>query len=581
MKSKIKVITFLIIFLSSHIIFSQEKLADYNCSWANVIPGSLICEPVLTSYGFCIATDAKNLMGFSSNGILLWEKNIGRNKNISLTSLPEDFILFHNKNNNIIKLMNPSGSQLWSLALDFIPSGKVLAGRDGRFFLYGENKIACYGINGIRKWILETPPQKNIDAQELPDGSIIIFLEDEAAFTRGIRISPFGQMLENIIFKGSIKESWTCKDGVLLVFNDGSSGLFSIENKLSVNRWVTQVKDKNSLFCVKNDGSDFRLITFNSSELTIYKIDKRNGNVLEYITIKDINASMLKELSYNESGIFICDQNKAVLIGENFSEIWSALLPDSVKNNNINYTAYLTDDFFLLFNKNWSVNAYHTSQSTGRKSNNVKKSIHDDYSAYISLNLSLFNYSFEDSFFDNIKDPSIVQTIKKGDYGRLEEDWLSQTLSIARLYSMEAASSNFGMHIDKSVFSKDSIGFEEILLQLSLLASSDSQNAVADILSSSQNNPHKKLLIKNMFGYDPDSKIMDALEKLAENTSYKDNSYIISICDAVYNICVFMGRPAYNRKGREIIKNFMGPGFSSNIRNHARETLKKIISLEL
>ena len=85
----------------------------------------------------------------------------------------------------------------------------------------------------------------------------------------------------------------------------------------------------------------------------------------------------------------------------------------------------------------------------------------------------------------------------------------------------------------------------------------------------------------NMSGYDPDGKLIGALEQNAERAGNKDSAYINTICDAVYSVCLFMGRPAYNKKGKEIIKKFMGAGYTSNVRNYARDTLKKIISLEL
>ena len=61
----------------------------------------------------------------------------------------------------------------------------------------------------------------------------------------------------------------------------------------------------------------------------------------------------------------------------------------------------------------------------------------------------------------------------------------------------------------------------------------------------------------------------------------KDTAYLNTICDSVYSICLFMGRPAYNKKGKDILKSLMGIGYSSKTRNYARDTLKKIIALEL
>ena len=75
--------------------------------------------------------------------------------------------------------------------------------------------------------------------------------------------------------------------------------------------------------------------------------------------------------------------------------------------------------------------------------------------------------------------------------------------------------------------------------------------------------------------------LLDAIEKSAARFGNKDSVYLNTVCDCVYSICLFMGRPAYNKKGKEILKTFMGPGYTFNTRTYARDTLKKIISLEL
>ena len=569
-------------------ISAQEKLTNYNTSWDAVLPGTPLCQPALTSYGFCIASDARNIMGFSSSGRLLWEKPTGRIRNLSLTSLTGDFVLFYDKVNNILKLYNPSGSEIWSKALTFTLYGEPLAGRDGRFFLYGENQVACYGINGLCRWQMETGLQKKLPAQELPDGSIIIFQEDKGGKTTGLRISPFGEQLENIIFAGSIVKTWTCKEGVLLAFSDGTSGLFSIENNLSVNRWVSKVDGaeagSQAAFVVRQDGSAFVLLSLSASAVSVYVPDCETGKALQSKKFTNLKGNELQNAYYSSSGIFLCDKNNALLFDNHLNEIWSAKMPDSIRSQKVSYISYLEDDYLLIFDKNWSINAYHTSQTTSKSKNNenaVLKNIHSDYSSFVSLELSEFNYYNEGSFFNSVKAPSIAEEILNGNYGIREAAFLSQTLSIARLYSLDASSSDFGIHTEKSVFQTDTAGFENILIQLALLGTSDTQNACADIISKCRNKSYCKVIMANLNGFDPEGKLLTALERTAELAGNKDADYCRLVCDSVYSICLFMGRPAYNKKGREIIKKFMGVGYTSNVRNYARDTLKRIISLDL
>ncbi len=583
-----KLFAFSFLFLPNiffNLLFAQEELTSFNTSWSAVLPGTALCEPAVTSYGFCIVTDARNIMGFSSSGTLLWEKKTSRIRNMQITALPGDFILFLNKDNNTISLYNPSGTELWSYSLNFTPVERPFAGRDGRFFLYGEKSVICMGINGKIRWQLETENQKDLPLQEQPDGSIIVFLCDENGKTRGLRISPFGEELESITFSGSIKNSNTCNEGILLTFTDGSAGLFSLKDGLADSRWVASVKGNNPLFLVSQDRKQYRLLSLAKSEITIYTINSQNGNVISSKTINSIDGTALLKTELSDSGLFLADKSKAILLDYDYKELWSANMP-AVTNNPINQIIYLSNDYFVLCFKNWSMNAYHTSQKTVKNdttaiSKNVLKNEQFDYSSFAPLNLSEFNYYNQGNFFNNIKDSQIAEFIKQGDFGKSEAQWLTQTLSIAKLYSMSQSSSDFGIRTEKSVFETDSAGFEIILVQLALLCTSQSQDAAATIISNSTNKAYCRALFTNLTGYDPEGKLLDAIEKNASLAGNKDSGYLNSICDGVYSICFFMGRPAYNKKGKDILKRFLGLGYSSETRNYARETLKKIIALEL
>ena len=571
--------------LSFQPLFSQEALSPFNTSWNAVLPGTALCEPAVTSYGFCLATDARNIMGFSSTGTLLWEKKTGRIRNMELTTLPGDFILFLNKDDNTLKLYNPSGTEIWSFQLSFTPYEKPFSGRDGRFFVYGQKSVICMGINGKIRWQLETENQKELPMQELPDGSIIVFLNDESGKTRGLRISPFGELLENITFSGSILTTHTCKDGILLTFTDGSAGLFSLKDGLADSRWVASVKGNNPFFIVSQNRKQFRLLSLSKNEITIYQLNSQNGADISSKTINDIDGTALLKTELSDSGLFLADSKKAVLLDFDYNELWAAMMP-SETNNSINQIIYLSNDYFVLCLKNWSMNAYHTLQKTAeiKTSDSVKTVLNNeqfDYSSFAPLNLSEFSYYSQGLFYNSIKDSQIAELIAQGDFGVMEGQWLSQTLSIAKLYSLSATSSDFGIRIEKSVFETDSAGFEAVLVQLALLCTAQTQGAAANIISNSTNKAYCRALLSNLTGYDPDGKLLEAIEKNASLAGNKDSGYLKSVCDGVYSICLFMGRPAYNKKGKDILKSFLGLGYSSETRSYARETLKKIIALEL
>ena len=581
-QKKLFSLALLFFFCTFSSLFSQELLSSYNTSWTSVLPGTAICEPVETSYGFCLATDARNIMGFSSAGQLLWEKKTARIRNPFIYPLKDDFILFYEKDKNLIRLLNPSGTEIWSKSIDFKISSPPFAGRDGRFFLYGEKTVLCLGMNGIERWKIETEYQKDLPLQELPDGSIIVFIKELSGKTRGLRLSPFGEKLENITFAGTVTSTNTCKDGVLLTFTDGSAGLFSLKKGLAESRWVASVKSGQALFTVSSDLQNYYLLSLSPAQTTIYKLSPDDGNV-EISKSLNLDGTKIRGSSFSSNGFFIADDKKAFLLNPDFKEIWSASMPDTIRNKTVNHQLYTQDDYLVFFSKNWSMSAYHTSQTTNKSFSNktVLNNIQSDYSSFAPLELSEINYFNQGSFFAALKDPSRAVKIKEGDFGTSEEKWLSELLSLAQLYSKDKGSSDFGIHTEKSVFETDSAGFEAILVQLALLSTRQTQNALAAILYSSGNKSYCRALLSNLCGYDPDGKILDAIEINVKRAGNKDSAYLNTICDSVYSICLFMGRPAWNKKGKDILKSLMGAGYSFNTRNYARDTLKKIISLEL
>lgn len=569
---KIKLFLISSVFISFY-LFSAETLTKFNTSWATFLSGEVICEPEETTYGFCLVTDARTACGFSDKGVLLWEKPIGQSRNVTLTVLKDDFILIHEKNENILKLMNPSGTQLWKKELDFIPREKPLIGRDGRFFIYSDRLINCYNIDGIIKWSISTEEQKNLPAQELPDGTLIFFLSDQNGKTRGLRLSPFGEKLEEITFAGSINSCCSFDKGVLLNFTDGSSGLFSIDNNKSVNKWVVNNKNSNSKFIISKDKSDFRLLSFNSDSIFINQVSHQTGEIEKSIQINGFNTSNIQKIYFNESGLFICDTKKAALY-DNEKEIWSALMPDSIQQD-YNYLIYINQNYLIFCNKNWSMNAFRTSQKM-YSNKSVKKTYK---SLYIQEPVNKLSFQYDKHFDSYLTEEKRIESLKNGNFED-EKKLISEILFICDIYANDLVTENTGVRKESTIFEIDKSGFQNLLLQLTLICNDDSQKIAADIIKRSRKNDCK-FLLKNLKGYDPDGELLDALEIKADCINHKDNASIKAVCDSVYEICRFMGRPAYNTKGKLIIKKFMDSTYDLEVRLYAREILKNILELKL
>ena len=82
------------------------------------------------------------------------------------------------------------------------------------------------------------------------------------------------------------------------------------------------------------------------------------------------------------------------------------------------------------------------------------------------------------------------------------------------------------------------------------------------------------------YAFDPDGEMLSALEYLLSKTPASDTNLIKTICDATYSICAFMGRPSFNKKGKEILTSLMYPKYSRIINLYARSTLEKMVKTD-
>lgn len=574
----------LIFFLFAKNVFSQEALLNINSSWSNVMPGKAICEPVKTSYGFALITDAKNIMTYTNNGIFLWERKLSKITSPSIYVLPQDFILVTTNSKKTLTLYNPSGSEIWSKTFSEELFEKPKAGRDGRFFIRNDHSISCYGITGVEKWKLEVPKMKCSEIQEFKDGSLLVFLEElDKGKSKGIRFSPFGELLEEITFSSEITSSLSCNEGILVTFKDSTCTLLDIENNKTEKKWVLQ-KDKHH----PKINKDF-FISSNNKENVIYLNHWTNRIEIDFISLTDgqlvksfftDKIEDVKESFCSNNGIFITDGKKAYFYSFTGVEIWSGVLPSEKTREAWNYCIYTKNDYFIIFTKNWNMNAFRTAQSS---STLEEKIIKKDYSKLYDIDKEIYTTYYLTSLNKSLASEERIALIKAGDYGKNEKIWSSELISACYALQASLSTTNFGARVEKTGFETDTAGVELILKQLSLWGTDTYCNFTAYFLKNQNNSSLIYTLLKgiNENAYDPEGVILDALELLSDNSNTRNEIILEGICDAVYEICMFMGRPAFNSKGKQILSTMLYPRYSSRIRMYARDTLKKVSSLDL
>ena len=580
---KRKILTLIILCFLTPLLSSQGiELNNINATWSRVLPGKLICEPQTTSKGFAVLTDAPSLISFTSEGRIIYDKLLMRANGALFGVLKNDFIAVITGSSKRITLLNPDGKELWTKTTDFKITQSPYSGRDGRFFVCGEDTLACYSLNGIEKWKLTTPLQSNMALNELPNGSLIVMLKElDAGRTKALRISPFGQIEEEITFAGQVIRALTTPKGILLVFSDGTSGLFDLDTEAnkSTHRWLFKKdqgkKTNKDFFILSQDKNDVVYVNIKTSNIEIDYINLTDGSIKDSFVI---NENISPEYGwYNNSGVFIADSNYSCFYNNAGRYIWSGSLPSQNSKQAVTHTGFTVDNCFLLFEKDWSVHAYRTANAPEKS--HAKNTAAPDYSGFYNINTSLMELPLPIPIDKALLSSERVSLLKAGNYGVTEQEYASQLLSICTVYKNIMSTSNFGTRLEKSVFETDSAGMENIFSQLNLFGTDTFCDFTAFFLKHESNRAliHALLIGIVQNGYDPQGKILESLEYLAHNTSDKDENLLKDICDAIYSVCLTNGGAAIEPRGKDTLTTFLYPKYTSVIRNYARNTLKKLV----
>ncbi|MBR1613842.1 MAG: hypothetical protein IJ673_00015, partial [Treponema sp.] len=81
---------------------------------------------------------------------------------------------------------------------------------------------------------------------------------------------------------------------------------------------------------------------------------------------------------------------------------------------------------------------------------------------------------------------------------------------------------------------------------------------------------------------DPDGDILTSYQIILRKPAVKSNdALLMNICDATYEICRYMGRPALNKHGKEILSQLYSSVYGKNVRDYARKTFERFAELNM
>jgi len=541
-----------------------------------VINGTAITAPVPTSYGFAVPTDGKTICAAGRSGTLLWQRSTGTDTPRFITVTAGDFLLSVTTGSRL-NFINPGGLVLWSVSCPFQITGPAVTGFDDRIFVRGTSGLACYGINGIRRWNVTTEETSPVALQQLNDGSLLLFLSTvRNGKSAALRYSPFGALLETITFSGIVQSAYSSIDGVLVILDNGSCGLCSVQDGTAVSVWLTAdaavPADFPPLICSADSGTSVFIISHNKNELLLTTLNRKDGTILKKYTAGQRVLSASSMLSAASSGYFFSDTTLAQAYTLDGDLKWQAKLPDQ---SLWNFLSYSDGNELIICMKNWVIQTYRMEQTTGEQDTPVQPA-------------RTRSFTPQNQSLQPVPDTSLIEKIRQklttGDYGADEQQWYTILKTETTRYRNKLTTSPSIARIEKqSYFDSDQLYTVNLIDTIGTYGTGAFTDAISLLLNAESNESLRAALITaaGTTGFDPDGKLLTALQVVLYKIPAGGHAEQAAICDAVYSICRSMGRPALYTKGRYMLSYLLLPQFDMMTQSYARATLAKIMKLEL
>ncbi len=534
--------------------------AQHIPTWRTAIEGDVIAGPYATEYGFICICDDRSMYAFTGSGTRLWKTPVKGSASLFNTVTADDFICTVS-GGNIVTLYNSSGMKLWETAADGIPVCAPVQGRDGRIFVMTAGSLSCYGVTGQKKWrtALPFPPVSRL--YTLNDGSLLYLTAADTA----TRVSPYGKLLENITFTGNITAAAETPDGFAAAFDSGETGFCAVRSGTFGTIWTVPAGAPVRALC----GGGPLLLAIQADGY-IYAYDTETGKTewgfYEQSAASDPDVSV----SYYNGVFNILAGTQGLGYTVDGYIQWKRTLPAKNAQTGIAYTPY---GYLITGGSGWIVSGYRfDSPVTVRARRNRTYG----YGVYRAENGVHFFTRSISAVLDETE-----KAVLSGNTGTREPEY-AEFLTAVLTAGLRGGTAGIRQPYGTDLFSFRP-GADEQQRAARLLAafgSAEYQTVFTDIIGKSAD---MSVLIASAealgtLGYDPEGAGLRALETLVRRIPVREEAALAAVCDGIYGICRFMGKPAILSKGKDILASMMSAQYSAAVRAYAALSLEKLIA---
>ena len=541
--------TLILFFPSIGFAFPQSTVLGTK-SWQTVLSGNVLSKIEPSSYGFVVITEGRLLNAFSENGQILWQRNLGQKGSGFCVSMNGDFV--YTAIDKKLSLFNTSGIALWTIETKTPIVEKPLPGWDGRLFVREKNAISSYTINGLLRFRLEVSDGLDFPLLTLNDGSLLYMQKKNlSGKSTALRISPFGAILEEIIFVDTITSLTESKKGLILGLENGNLAVCHVVDNLFDTKWSIKIENKNILDVFFWE--DSILVQFTDGSFALFDEESKE----EIWQTGSITKEKIEDAIFDmEKGIF-----------RSFSRIFVINKDGSVEKNiqvqnNSRFSGLTESGFFVEVKDDWSISAYRIALVENRLHKQsqiktyplppVKASSAELYKNAPALLQSINLFETEAELISRLR--LDIKTVQNS-YLFMEKPSQSFEMLALKIKTIQNAAylgTGEPMSFFESILDRESD--ESILFQC------------------------LRAIQKN--AYDYDMRLLLAIEKRLVHTNQISDALLEEYCYTITEICRFMGRKTFMRKGKDLLFSFLDAKYKMAVQETARECLEKIIAFE-
>ena len=572
-KPRTTITILLLVFFACGLCAQSDEHADAPY-WRQAIGGAVVGNPVAQVESVVILTDGGNLKSFSSQGTHLWDF-YARGRLTPYVGRSREGTSYICRTNGLLIAVNRAGRELWRLNLGAALVSPVLAGWDGRIFVFTDKKITCLTAAGYTLWSKALESRSVINPILDIKGGIIIVLEDG----RVQRFDPFGNVFSyssnnyravpaaaaslNIEGWGHCVLLLYENRGLELVYpslgygeslGDGAS----LKGKLELPAApLAVIGREHEAAALLRDG---KVILFSPEQRKILWTGASHIRPEELREISERPQERVR-LIFDERGIYVLTKQGGTGFAADGRRLWFTRISNTAA------VADFGDDGIIYSGGNdWILYAYRLEERVranqrllyGEASDgsygtgNPGTSSHGDHFYWYNETLIRANLA------------EIREAIRKGSVGAMEKEYLALLMGLA--------SANSGNGAVQSIYRIEAaqllafLGSREIIPFLTHVFSHDPDNLV------------KAAAVESIgkIGVDPEGIAMRAFENAVYPPSpIRDEQVMTKIAAAIGALCRFSG-PPLSEAGIRLLVRLSGSGIPSSVQRQAQREIRNL-----